>query len=133
MYNYYGTDEKDLAKFDMKLSEFIISADRIQSKSREFITHEPNVMSDIFNDLAQDATNRPDMNQVLFVNLPICDLSDLELEWEEEACFIHQGDPSTGSLYQFQDCLQVVVLETCIKYSLDGKPWPYDQNMHGFD
>lgn len=133
MYNYYGTGVEELDEFDMKLSEFIISAERIQSKSREFITHEPNVMSDIFNDMAQDATNPPDLNNVLFVNLPICDLSNLDLVVDDEPCFIHTNDPFGNAEQQFLDCLKAVLLDTCVNYSLDGKPWPYDRNMHGFD
>lgn len=132
MMNYYGTGAEELDEFDMKLSEFIISADRIQSKSREFITHQPNVMSDIFKDMAQDANNQPDVNNALFVNLPICDLSDLELVVNQKACFVHLDDQYASAQRKFQDCLKVVVIDTCITYSLDGKPWPYDPNMHGF-
>ncbi|KFY17433.1 hypothetical protein V492_00682 [Pseudogymnoascus sp. VKM F-4246] len=130
MYNDYGNNDEKLDEFDIKLSELIISAGRLQNRAREFIPRKPNVMSDIFNEMAQDATQRPDLNDVLFVNIPVCDLTHLDLEWTAEICFIPwQQDDNT----LFLSCLNYVLLNTCVKYKLDDKPWPYEANMHGFD
>jgi hypothetical protein len=98
------------------------------------MTQQPTVISDLYLKFAQDPDKAPPLSEALFVNLPICDLTGLELEFTYKELVCLKGLTPIFDDTLFFPCFQDMVLHTCEKYTLgDGKPWPYDPRMHGFD
>ncbi|KFX96332.1 hypothetical protein V490_03385 [Pseudogymnoascus sp. VKM F-3557] len=131
-YNNYGFEGLDT--FHLDLQKMVVSSHRLQSTTNEFMTQQPTVISDLYLKFAQDPENVPPLSEALFVNLPICDLTGLKLEFTEKELVCLRGLTPIFDDTLFFPCFQDMVLHTCEKYSLgDGKPWPYDPRLHGFD
>jgi hypothetical protein len=135
MYNDYGTTKENLTQFDFELSEFVISSDRLQWMARDFMPREPSILKDFFLDMAENPEHRVDLNQVLFANLPICDITDIELEsgfQARAACNTGStvGEPSSEDRYLI--CMQYLLTQACAQYKIDDHPWPYEVGLHDF-
>ncbi|OBT91756.2 hypothetical protein VE01_10219 [Pseudogymnoascus verrucosus] len=133
MFNDYGTAQDTISQVGIDKSEMVISAVRVQEAAKEFIPRKSSVMSDMFLKIA----NSPDVESLssypLFVNIPVCDLNDLDLKWSNDVCFVYQwigGNRGDKTLYL--DCLSYVLRESCSTYKVNGHSWPYEKNAHGF-
>lgn len=132
MYNDYGTAQATISKVGVDKSEMVISAVRVQDTAKEFMPRKPSVMSDIFLEMANNPDKAPLRSHSLFVNIPICDLNNLDLKWNNEVCFVRYGDRQTDHP-MYLDCLSYVLRESCSNYKVNGHSWPYDKNAHGFN
>lgn len=131
MFNDYGTAQDIISKVGIDKSEMVISAVRVQDTAKEFMPRRPNVMSDMFLEMANNPDKAPLQSHALFVNIPVCDLTNLDLKWDNFVCF-YQDDSRPSDEAVFLDCLSYVLRESCSNYKVGGHSWPYDKNVHDF-
>jgi hypothetical protein len=126
MYNDYGANDDALGTFQLSLSDVVLSAIRVQGTARDFLPRQPSVMKDIFSSKASDTANMPPLTEMLFVNITICDLTDLELTYDDSVCLAD----ATDNLWGY--CLSTLLRKACVTFSLDGHAWPYTEDQTGF-
>ncbi|OBT82112.1 hypothetical protein VE02_08782 [Pseudogymnoascus sp. 03VT05] len=133
MFNDYGTAQKKLEEVGMDKSEMVISAVRVQEAAKEFIPRRTSVISDMFLEIANNPDGAAHSSHPLFVNIPVCDLTHLDLKWDNDVCFIFQSiDGTRSEKSMYLDCLSHVLRESCSTYKVDGHSWPYDKKAYGF-
>lgn len=121
MFANYGTSEAALKEFYLTKSDIVKSAQRNQDKSWQFMPRDPAIYQNLWMQMAEDPENMPDRRETLAVNIPICDLYNIDIEWTKEACFEGKDD----SKEQFQSCLNSIILNACSRYVWQSYDWPY--------
>jgi hypothetical protein len=127
MFNDYHLDDATLGKYGLSLGQMIESAIRVQETSRSFVPRQTNIMQTILDNMARDPGNTLPIDQLLFVNIPVCDLTDLDLTYQKGLCSISSNPPA-----YYAYCLAYLLRDACVKYSIDGNKWPYEHDVHGF-
>ncbi|KAF4944222.1 hypothetical protein FSARC_14725 [Fusarium sarcochroum] len=118
MFANYGV--ADLESFNVTKSDMVKSAQHMQDRSFEFMPRRPDFFTSLWHEMADDPATSPDTSASLPVNVPICELNGLEIEWHYDSCLGYSG------ARQFQYCLQYIALHTCEKYKWQSYPWPYE-------
>lgn len=93
----------------------------------------PSVISDMFLEKANNPDEAALSSHPLFVNIPVYDLTHLDLKWDNDVCFVYQcidGTRRNRALYL--DYLSYVLRESCSNYKANGHPWPYGNNASSF-
>jgi hypothetical protein len=97
------------------------------------MTRRLSVISDMFLEIANNPDEAALSSHPLFVNIPVCDLTHLDLKWDNDVCFVCQWIEETrGNRTLYLDCLGYVLRESCSNYKVNGHSWPHDKSAYGF-
>ncbi|KPM39384.1 hypothetical protein AK830_g7215 [Neonectria ditissima] len=120
MFADYGTAEDTLAHFNLTKQDVVKSAQWSQLKSWQFMPRDAEIFGNLWIEMAENPTGALSKRETLAVNIPVCELEYVDVEWTKEACF-QSGDGEE----QFQQCLLGIVLNSCSNYVWQSHPWPY--------
>lgn len=116
----YGANDETLKGFGLSLRQVVESAIRTQETARNFMPRSLSIMQTIIGNIGGSKEEVVStLGDTFFINIPICDLSDIELTYHSTFCEEHD------EMNYYESCLNSVIREACVKYSIDGHKWPY--------
>ena len=116
-----GQDEDTLDKYDLNHEIIIRAAERTQSRAKEFRPRNLESVGERFNDIVDNPSGNLGQDlrdDLVYFNIPVCDLDELELEGWCEYTVEFQDD--------MKACVVDFVSRNCVKMRIGGAEWPYE-------
>lgn len=125
-WKYYGTSLDDLEPYDLTREDIIQSSRTSQDKMQGFKQLDSDALNDMFRDFAENPSEVRSMKDLVRFNLPVCDLTHIEIDYDEDDCYFRPSPLSSYVELRWGSCFGSLVMKHCRKYSTYGEDWPYE-------